>query len=114
MAPKLWPRIRSTLFRYPEIDTMKNRLHAVVVAAVLAVPAIASAQPTHAGLTRAQVRADLAQLESAGYNPHRGPVSYPADIEAAEAKLRISTDASRDVASSLDADTRNGSAQTGS
>jgi len=93
---------------------MKNRFHAVLAAAVLAVPAIASAQSMHAGLTRAQVRADLARLESAGYNPHRGSVSYPADIEAAEAKLRTSAGATRDVAASLDAGTRNGTTQAGS
>jgi hypothetical protein len=92
---------------------MKNRLYTVLVAAVLCVPVIASAQQTNVGLTRAQVRAELVQLESAGYNPHRQTVSYPADIQAAEAKVRIENSVTRDAAASADADARISSAQTG-
>jgi len=93
---------------------MKKRFYAVLAAAVLFVPVIASAQQTNVGLTRAQVRAELVQLESAGYNPHRETVSYPADIEAAEARLRISNSVTQDVAASRDADTRVSTSQTGS
>jgi Domain of unknown function (DUF4148) len=46
------------------------------------------AQSTSAPLTRAQVRADLIRLEQAGYNPATvNDVNYPADIQAAEAKI---------------------------
>jgi hypothetical protein len=39
-------------------------------------------------LTRAQVRAELVQLETAGYNTAHGEDPYyPADIQAAEAKV---------------------------
>jgi hypothetical protein len=83
---------------------MKNRLFAVLAAAVLTIPAIASAQQSDTGLTRAQVRAELVQLEHAGYNPHRVTVNYPADIQAAEAKVRLSNGVTRDAATSVDAD----------
>ena len=41
-----------------------------------------------APLTRAQVRDELIRLEAAGYDPAKGDEgAYPADIQAAEAKL---------------------------
>src|SRR5260370_35923435 len=92
---------------------MKNRLYTVLVAATLCVPVIASAQQTNVGLTRAQVRAELVQLESAGYNPHRETVNYPAHIQAAEARVRSSNSLGQDVAASGDADTRISSSQAG-
>jgi hypothetical protein len=70
---------------------------ALALAAMIASPAFAAgydspeppaAAPTQpAGLTRAQVRAELVQLEQAGYRPYTGHASYPDQIEAAEAKV---------------------------
>jgi cytochrome c556 len=66
---------------------MKNLIQAVVVAAALAAPVAVFAQ-SNQPVTRAQVRAELIQLEKAGYNPARGEDPYyPADIQAAEAKV---------------------------
>ncbi|SEJ33637.1 DUF4148 domain-containing protein [Paraburkholderia diazotrophica] len=66
---------------------MKSLIQAVVVAAALAAPVAAFAQ-SNQPVTRAQVRAELIQLEKAGYNPSRGEdPHYPADIQAAEAKV---------------------------
>lgn len=66
---------------------MKSLIQAVVVAAALAAPVAVFAQ-SNAPLTRAQVRAELVQLEKAGYNPAQGEdPHYPADIQAAEAKV---------------------------
>jgi hypothetical protein len=66
---------------------MKSLIQAVVVAAALAAP-VASFAQSNAPVTRAQVRAELVQLEKAGYNPARGEdPNYPADIQAAEAKV---------------------------
>jgi hypothetical protein len=49
-------------------------------------PAAVATQPD--GLSRAQVRAQLVQLEKAGYNPANGEdIRYPDDIQAAEAKV---------------------------
>ncbi|MFP3559273.1 DUF4148 domain-containing protein [Paraburkholderia sp. SIMBA_049] len=66
---------------------MKSLIQAVVVAAALAGPVAVFAQSSQP-VTRAQVRAELVQLEKAGYNPAQGEdPHYPADIQAAEAKV---------------------------
>ena len=66
---------------------MKSLIKAVAIAAVLAIPAVSFAQ-SNQPVTRAQVRAELVQLEKAGYNPATAVDStYPADIQAAEAKI---------------------------
>ncbi|MGU7780141.1 DUF4148 domain-containing protein [Burkholderia sp. PU8-34] len=66
---------------------MKNLIQAVVVAAALAAPVAVFAQ-NNAPLTRAQVRAELVELEKAGYNPARGEdPNYPQDLQAAEARV---------------------------
>jgi hypothetical protein len=72
---------------------MKSLLHAVAVAAVLAVPAVSFAQSS-APLTRAEVRAQLVQLEKAGYQPGRNDPHYPDDIQAAEARVAAQNGAS--------------------
>jgi hypothetical protein len=62
-------------------------VQSLVIAAVLAVPAVSFAQ-SNAPVTRAEVKAQLVQLEKAGYNPAvRDDTTYPADIQAAEAKV---------------------------
>ncbi|MGU7778767.1 DUF4148 domain-containing protein [Burkholderia sp. PU8-34] len=54
----------------------------------IAVSTSTLAQSVSAPLTRAQVRADLIRLERAGYNPAASnDVTYPDDIQAAEAKV---------------------------
>lgn len=66
---------------------MKSLIQAVVVAAALAAPVAVFAQ-SNQPVTRAQVRAELVQLEKAGYNPAaRNDTTYPAQIQAAEAKV---------------------------
>ena len=66
---------------------MKSVVIAVAAASALSIPLAAFSQsdPT---LTRAQVRAELQQLEQAGYDPAKSAdASYPSDIQAAEARL---------------------------
>jgi hypothetical protein len=64
-----------------------NRIVAVALAAVLLVPTVAFAQTTSA-LSRDQVRAELRQLEQAGYDPAANRDSrYPADLQVAEATV---------------------------
>ncbi|ABE35458.1 hypothetical protein DR64_5823 [Paraburkholderia xenovorans LB400] len=65
---------------------MKSLIQAVVIAAVLAAPMASFAQ-SNQPVTRAQVRAELIQLEKAGYQPGRDDPYYPADIQAAEARV---------------------------
>jgi hypothetical protein len=65
---------------------MKSLIQAVVIAAALAAPVAAFAQSNQA-VSRAQVRAELVQLEKAGYQPGRADPYYPADIQAAQARV---------------------------
>ncbi|HEY1996255.1 DUF4148 domain-containing protein [Paraburkholderia sp.] len=66
---------------------MKSVIQAVVVAAALAAPVAVFAQ-SNQPVTRAQVRAELAQLEQTGWRPAAGAdPHYPDDILAAEAKV---------------------------
>jgi hypothetical protein len=58
----------------------------IIVAAALAIPAVSFAQSNQA-LTRAEVKAQLVQVERAGYNPSMDRTTYPAEIQAAEAKV---------------------------
>ncbi|WP_277185338.1 DUF4148 domain-containing protein [Caballeronia sp. BR00000012568055] len=62
------------------------KLATLIVAAALAVPAVSSfaqSQP----LTRSEVKAQLVQVERAGYNPGMDHTTYPAEIQAADAKI---------------------------
>ena len=65
---------------------MKALIYAALIAGVLVAPTASFAE-ANAPLTRAEVRADLFRLEHAGYRPAANDVYYPADIEAAEARL---------------------------
>lgn len=65
---------------------MKSLIQAVVIAAALAAPVASFAQSSQP-VTRAQVRSELIQLEQAGYQPGRADPYYPADIQAAQARV---------------------------
>jgi Domain of unknown function (DUF4148) len=66
---------------------LKSLISAVALASVLAAPAVSFAQ-SNAPVTRAQVRAELVQVEKAGYHVGDGDhTTYPAEIQAAEAKV---------------------------
>ncbi|MBB2928026.1 DUF4148 domain-containing protein [Paraburkholderia silvatlantica] len=66
---------------------MKSVIQAVAVAVALVAP-VASFAQSQAPLTRAQVRAELVQLEKAGYRPGDSDnTRYPEAIQAAEAKV---------------------------
>ena len=66
---------------------MKRFLCAVSAITLLIVSTLTSASAQTSTITRAQVRADLIQLERAGYRPASKGLHYPADIQAAEAKI---------------------------
>jgi Domain of unknown function (DUF4148) len=65
---------------------MKALISAVVVAAALVAP-VASFAQSNQPLTRADVRAQLVQLEKAGYDPIGEHVDYPANLQAAQARV---------------------------
>jgi type II secretory pathway pseudopilin PulG len=67
---------------------MKSLIKAVAIAALVAVPAVSFAQAqSQQPVTRAQVRAELAQLRAAGYDPSDW-MHYPDNIQAAEARVQ--------------------------
>jgi hypothetical protein len=71
----------------PEGSIMKSLIKAVALVVVLAAPAASFAQAEQP-LTRAEVKAQVQQVEQAGYNPAKSTdASYPADIQAAEARI---------------------------
>jgi hypothetical protein len=66
---------------------MKSLICKLLAAAVVATPIVSLAQ-ADGPKTRAQVRAELIELEKAGYTPSGGEdTNYPADIQAAEARV---------------------------
>ena len=65
---------------------MKSLIEAVVIAELITAPLAAFAQ-SNQPVTRAQVRAELIQLEKAGYNPVGDQINYPANIQAAQARV---------------------------
>jgi hypothetical protein len=73
---------------------MKSLIQAVVVAALFAAPVASFAQRSNTPVTRAEVRAELVQLEQTGWRPGVGAdPHYPEDIQAAEAKVAAQHDA---------------------
>jgi hypothetical protein len=73
----------------------------LIAAAVIALPIASHAQSTGT-VTRAQVRAELVQLEKAGYTPGRAnDPHYPDDIQAAEAKISAQRNTDTTVESSV-------------
>jgi hypothetical protein len=70
-----------------EVLIMKSLIQSVAVALALVVP-VASFAQSNGPVTRAQVRAELVQLEKAGYHVGDGDhTTYPREIQAAEAKV---------------------------
>lgn len=66
---------------------MKSIIYAAIAASVLATP-IASFAQSEQGLTRAQVKAELVQLEQNGYKPQASDPEYPNNIQAAEQRIQ--------------------------
>lgn len=64
---------------------MKSIAKMVLIAALFAAPVASFAQSSQP-VSRAQLQAELAQLEKAGYEP-RDWIHYPENIQAAEAKV---------------------------
>jgi len=87
---------------------MKSFIEAAVIAALIAAPLAAFAQSNQQPLTRAEVRADLARVEKAGYNPNDW-YHYPANIQAAEARIAADNKADATAYGS----SSNGSSQAG-
>ncbi|MFM0501463.1 DUF4148 domain-containing protein [Paraburkholderia caffeinilytica] len=68
------------------MQVIKSLIIAASVAAAAVLPAVSFAQ-SNQPLTRADVRAQLVELQKVGYNPASDQTQYPRNIEAAEARL---------------------------
>jgi hypothetical protein len=92
------------------VALMNLLIKTLVISVVFAAP-IASFAQADQPMTRAEVRNQLIELEKAGYNPGRAGRDpyYPADIQAAEARVA----AEKAAASSVGGAT-GGSSQSGS
>ncbi len=92
---------------------MNTRHLALVIATAIAFPVAGFAQESSSTVTRAQVRAELVQLESVGYQPgHANNPHYPADIQAAEATVAAQMSAESNVGRSVGG-ARSGSSASG-
>ncbi|AOI67847.1 purine-nucleoside phosphorylase [Burkholderia territorii] len=70
---------------------MKPFIYAVAAAAALSTSVGAFAQSNSSNqLTRAEVRAELVQLEQAGYKPEVSDVHYPNALQTAQARVTSS------------------------
>ncbi|RDU99270.1 DUF4148 domain-containing protein [Trinickia dinghuensis] len=65
---------------------MNSLIKQIAVAVALIAPVASSFAQSNQPVTRAQVRADLARVEQAGYNPHDW-IHYPENIQAAEQRV---------------------------
>jgi hypothetical protein len=71
-----------------------------VCVATLAMPLAAFAQQSDSGLTRAEVRAQLVELEQTGWRPTEEGPTYPERLQEAEAKVAAKHAAATRVANS--------------
>lgn len=95
------------------MKTMLSFVLAIGTVGTLAAPTLSFAQSDPAPVTRAQVRAELIQLEQAGYNISAGEdAHYPADVQAAEAKVAAGSDA-RQAASAVGGVASGGTSESG-
>ena len=72
---------------------MKSLIKAAALVAAFAAPIVSFAQ-SNQPVSRAQVRAELVQVEKAGYNPGDW-THYPENIQAAEARVAAQNDTGR-------------------
>jgi hypothetical protein len=92
---------------------MKKFACLALAACALASPVLAFAQSATGPLTRAQVRAELIELERAGYRPSTADdATYPEDIQAAEAKV-ASQDARQPALQAVGGAAQQGASQSG-
>ncbi|SAK53229.1 membrane protein [Caballeronia hypogeia] len=61
-------------------------IQSLIVAVAVALPAFSFAQ-SNQPVTRAEVRAQLVELQRAGYNPASDQTQYPQNIQAAQARV---------------------------
>jgi len=87
---------RKTRNTKPQPKLLENTMKALkllALAALAAAPVLSFAQ-SNEPVTRAEVRAELVQLQQAGYNPSADETQYPSNIQAALARVEAKQAAS--------------------
>ncbi|WP_438390125.1 DUF4148 domain-containing protein [Caballeronia sp. DA-9] len=87
-------------------------IQSLVVAAAVALPAMSFAQSNQA-LTRAGARAQLVELQQAGYNPASDQTRYPENIEVAQVRVDAQKGWASSYGSSTAGKSASGSARRG-
>ena len=67
-----------------------RNIAASIVATLLLLPTLSFAQSSEAPVTRSSIRAELKQLEHAGFQPGAANMFYPDELRAAEQRIRQS------------------------
>jgi hypothetical protein len=83
-------------------------LSVITTISLSVVPVLVRANST---LSRADVREQLVQLKDAGYNPQGDESNYPADIQAAQARVATADGSATDVGGSIDGSVTSGNAK---
>ncbi len=106
--------VRAELHSHSKVPVMKL-IQSLIVAVAMVAPVAAFAQASQANqpLTRAQVQAELVQLEKAGYTPARNDLHYPDDIQAAQARVDAQNVQNAQNAGSAYGGVANGSSASG-
>jgi hypothetical protein len=91
-----------------EVNIMKL-VQSLIVAAALAIPAVSSFAQSNQPVTRAEVKAQLVQIEKAGYDPAGDQTQYPANIQAAQARVNADNGAATDFGGATDGASASGS-----
>ena len=81
----------------------------IVAAAALAIPAVSSFAQSNQPVTRAEVKAQLVQIEKAGYDPAGDQTQYPANIQAAQARVNADNGAATGFGGAADGTSASGS-----
>lgn len=72
---------------------MKTSIYKLIAVALMSLPLVVKAQSV-SPVNRAEVRAELVQLEQAGYRPGDRDIHYPDALEAAEARVHAQQETS--------------------
>jgi hypothetical protein len=91
---------------------MKSSIYAVIAVALLAAPIVSFAQQT-GSVTREQVRAELIQLQQAGYNANASDTTYPENLQTALARVAAQNQAQAQMQAAPQ-DTSYGTSSSGS
>ncbi|WP_322021283.1 MULTISPECIES: DUF4148 domain-containing protein [unclassified Burkholderia] len=67
---------------------MESFINTFAIAAMIAIPAVSFAQPQNPAKTRTEVRDELIQIETAGYQPSMARrTQFPENLQAAQARV---------------------------